>query len=63
MKSTPRWLRVLVAAYAISFALALVTFVVLLFAMGHAVAEVVWTPVVLIPLFLVGLPIALKYLK
>lgn len=62
-EAVSRWLKVLVAAYALCFALALIAFVVLLFIVGHFAAEKVWSPVVLVPLFLICLPIAHRYMK
>lgn len=63
MIKPPRYLKVAFAAYAIALAAAVIFFVALLFIAGHELALRVWEPLPIFVLWVIGLPIAAKYLR
>lgn len=58
-----RWIKVIVAAHAITFSLALVAFLVVLFSAGPDAAEKVWKSPLLLLVLLVALIMAARRLK
>jgi hypothetical protein len=58
-----RWLKVLIGSYAIAFSVALTLFVFALFIFGHERAMMIWDWRVLLPLWVIGLPICARYLR
>ena len=63
MSAIRRWGKILFAAYAICFAATLLVFLLTLFLAGPEMAEKVWGPLVMVPLFGIAIPFAAKYLK
>jgi len=63
MKPIPRWLTVVVGAYAMTFAVELVLFIALLFSSGPDVAESVWRGYVFFPIFVCAIPVAMLFLR
>jgi hypothetical protein len=58
-----RILKIIVAAWAIAFAITMVIFLALLWAGGPSTAERVWTSPYLIGLYVLGLVVAARYLR